>query len=131
MRLLLDTHVALWAVIEPSRLPPTIQDAIADETNSVAISVVTLWEIAIKHRLRRGAPGDMTLSAREAAHEFACASFEFLDVTIGHALAIADLPAIHTDPFDRMLIAQARTEPMRLVTHDATVASYGDWIDRI
>ena len=131
MRFLLDTHVALWAVIEPERLPPTVREAIADEANMVAVSVVTLWEIAIKHRLRRGARGDMTLSAAEAAHEFASASFEFLDVTIDHALAVADLPTIHGDPFDRMLIAQAKSEPMRLVTHDALVASYGDWIERI
>ncbi len=131
MRVLLDTHVALWAISDPQRLPARTRAALIDDANVVVVSVASLWEIAIKHRLRRGAPGDMTVSAAEAALEFEAAGFEFLGVTVQHAVAIADLPPIHSDPFDRMLIAQARSEPLRLVTHDATVAAYGDWIERI
>lgn len=122
MNLLLDTHVALWAVGGNPRLPSAARVLIADPTNTLAVSVVTLWEIAIKHA-RKGAP-EMPVSASEAEIEFRRAGFSFLELKPSHAIAIGNLPAIHADPFDRMLIAQALTEPMRLVTSDKTVAEY-------
>lgn len=131
MRLLLDTHVALWAVVDPSRLPPRTRQALVNEANAVVVSAASLWEIAVKFRLRRGAPGDMPLSAADAALEFEAAGFELLTITPQHALTVADLPPIHADPFDRMLIAQARAEPLHLITRDAAVAAYGDGIERI
>ncbi|HWD68363.1 MAG TPA: type II toxin-antitoxin system VapC family toxin [Caulobacteraceae bacterium] len=125
MRLLLDTHVALWATTEPERLPAAIAEQIADPGNDVLVSVASLWEIAIKHARGRN-PATMPISAADARREFGAAGFTFLDVSASHAIAVESLPSIHGDPFDRLLVAQALTEPLRLVTHDATLAPYSD-----
>jgi PIN domain nuclease of toxin-antitoxin system len=128
---LLDTHIALWAVQDSARLSKRTREALVSEANTVVVSVVSLWEIAIKFQLQRGASGDMAISAAEAAFEFDAAGFEFLTITRQHALAVAVLPPIHADPFDRMLVAQAISEPLRLLTGDAKVAAYGEWIERV
>jgi PIN domain nuclease of toxin-antitoxin system len=131
MRLLLDTHVALWAVRDSPRLSRRARELIADLNNPIHVSVATLWEIAIKFALRKGRPNDMPISALNASTIFRRAGYELLSVTPQHALAVADLPPAHTDPFDRMLIAQARAEPMRLLTSDAAVAAYGEGIELV
>jgi PIN domain nuclease of toxin-antitoxin system len=131
MRLLLDTHVALWSVGDHERLGTGTQRLLQDRESEVFVSVVVLWEIAIKYALPKGRPDDMPLSAEEALFEFQEAGFQMLDVTPAHALAIATLPLLHRDPFDRMLIAQARAEPMRLLTADRAVAAYGPNIELI
>lgn len=125
MRLLLDTHVALWATTEPERLTEAIAEQIEDPGNDVFVSVASLWEIAIKHSRR---PAAMPLSAADARFEFDAAGFAIVDVSASHALAVESLPLIHGDPFDRLLVAQALTEPMRLVTHDAALAAYSDTV---
>src|SRR5689334_15357665 len=125
MRLLLDTHVALWGVADFERLKLQTRRLLEDRENEVFVSVVTLWEIAIKFALPKGRPDDMTVSAEEALSEFLEAGYQVLDVTRAHALAVAALPPLHRDPFDRMLVAQARAEPLRLLTADRTVAAYG------
>lgn len=123
MRLLLDTHVALWALADDRRLGSYARDAIADLGNAVYVSVASVWEIAIKHALGRdGVP----CSAAAAIGYFAQAGYQLLDVRAEHAAAAENLPALHADPFDRMLVAQAMFEPMRLLTHDQTVAAYSD-----
>ena len=128
MNLLLDTHVALWAVTGHKRLSVRARALIVDPVNSISVSVVSLWEIAIKHALGRQSETAIALSAREAAEAFALAGYSILSVSPSHALAVEDLPAHHTDPFDRLLVAQALSEPMRLLTHDAQVARYSDTI---
>ena len=126
MRLLLDTHAAVWAVTEPEKLPERVADLIADGQNEVFVSAVVLWEIAIKAPLgRHDAP---TIGARDAHHEFGLAGFETLPITSEHAIAVLGLPRLHADPFDRMLVAQSITESMRLVTHDAKLAAYSETI---
>jgi len=127
VRLLLDTHVALWATTEAERLPPSIAELIADPGHEVFVSVVSLWEIAIK-RSRGRDPATMPISAAEARLEFAAVDFAILNVEPDHAIAVETLPPIHRDPFDRLLMAQAVTEPMRLVTHDAALAAYSDTV---
>jgi PIN domain nuclease of toxin-antitoxin system len=122
VNLLLDTHVALWAITDSARLSASARQQIMAERTTVWVSVVSLWEIAIKHALGRG---DMPVSAHDAAAYFRDSGFRMLVLQPEHALGVEALPALHTDPFDRMLVAQARVEPMRLLTHDATVASYG------
>ena len=122
MRLLLDTHVALWAIADDSRLSGAARVLIEAPANDVVVSAVSVWEIAIKHALGRG---DMPVSAAQALAYFQQAGFLMLGVSAAHAAAVEALPAIHADPFDRLLIAQAIHEPLRLVTHDATVAKYG------
>jgi PIN domain nuclease of toxin-antitoxin system len=131
MRFLLDTHVAIWAIFDDRRLKPATRRRIIDLDNEIFVSVVTLWEIAIKFARRRGRPNDMPISAAQALTFFADAGYRVLDITAAHALALHALPAIHGDPFDRMLIAQARSEPLRLLTSDATVAAYGDVVELV
>jgi PIN domain nuclease of toxin-antitoxin system len=131
MRLLLDTHVAIWAIFDDQRLKPAVRRRIADLDNEIFVSVVTLWEIAIKFARRRGRPNDMPISAAQALAFFSEAGYRVLDITTAHALAVPALPAIHGDPFDRMLVAQARHEPLRLMTSDAKVAAYGAEIELV
>jgi PIN domain nuclease of toxin-antitoxin system len=128
LNLLLDTHVALWAIADSPKLPKKARELIQSPKSSVWISAVTIWEIAIKYKLGRG---DMPISSQDALRYFRDAGYVFLPVEPEHAVAVEDLPAHHADPFDRLLVAQALTEPMRLITHDATVAQYSDTIIRI
>lgn len=125
MNLLLDTHIALWAIADHPNLTRPARDWIAAPRNTVWVSVVSLWEIAIKHSLGRG---DMPVSAREALDYFQRAGYRILPIEPEHALAVESLAPHHQDPFDRLLVAQALTEPMRLLTHDANVARYSDTI---
>ena len=127
MKLLLDTQIAIWALVEESRLNETAKSLIRDESNEVFVSAASVWEIAIKHALgkRHGAP---PFSAAEALGYFRQAGYSLLSITPEHVTAIERLPLVHADPFDRLLIAQALNEPMRLITADATMASYSDTI---
>lgn len=128
MNLLLDTHVALWAITDSPRLPAMAREWIIAPRNTVWVSTASVWEIAIKHSLGRG---DMPISGKEAVHYFQEAGYRFLAVEPEHAAAVGSLPSHHADPFDRMLVAQAQVEPMRLLTHDAQVARYGETIVRV
>ncbi|MSO76172.1 MAG: type II toxin-antitoxin system VapC family toxin [Alphaproteobacteria bacterium] len=129
MRLLLDTHVALWAITDSRRLGQAAKTLIGDPANRVSVSAVTIWEIAIKHALcRRGA---MPLPAAAALGYFRASGYTLLAIQPAHALALEHLADLHADPFDRMLIAQALTEPLRLVTHDPLVARYSETIIRV
>ena len=125
MRLLLDTHVALWAITDDRRLPARARQLILTARNEVWVSAASIWEIAIKHALARR---DMPVSGHQAAAWFQEAGYQCLAISAAHAAAVEELPAIHRDPFDRLLVAQALTEPLRLLTHDRTVASYSDTI---
>jgi PIN domain nuclease of toxin-antitoxin system len=126
LRLLLDTHVAIWAVAAPERLPESVRDLLTASDNLPFVSAASLWEIAVKHALNRGVAGDMPLSALAARAAFEDAGFYWLSVTVAHAAAVEKLPRLHGDPFDRLLLAQATEEPMRLVTHDRALAAYGE-----
>ena len=131
MRLLLDTHVALWAISGDSRLPQKAYALIAAPENEVTVSAASVWEISIKHGLARGQRNAMPVSGADALAYFREAGFTLLDVTPAHAAAVEDLPPLHADPFDRMLVAQALSEPLRLVTRDSQVAAYSDTIIEI
>lgn len=125
MNLLLDTHVALWAITDSPRLSRKARELLLHPRNIPWVSTANLWEIAIKHR--RG-PDHMPLSAEAALDYFRQAGYGILPIEPEHAVAVEELPLHHQDPFDRILIAQALTEPMRLLTHDDIVASYSDTI---
>jgi PIN domain nuclease of toxin-antitoxin system len=131
MRLLLDTHVALWAIADDARLSARARSLISADDAALFVSVVSLWEIAIKFARRRGRPNDMVISAAEAARNLMAGGCEILPVTPAHALAMENLPPLHRDPFDRMLIAQAQAEPLRLITADAQMSAYGDAVERV
>ena len=128
MRLLLDTHIALWAVADDPRLPAGAAGLIADPDNEVLVSVASLWEIAIKHALARGGPNDMPISAQEALGYFRDAGYAMLDILPAHVIAFEQLTRLHADPFDRLLVGQALTVPLRLITHDARLARYSDTV---
>lgn len=122
MRILLDTQIALWALTGSPRLGALAQGLIEDPANEIYVSTASVWEIAIKHALGRG---DMPISGQRAAELFTEASYRELPVAWRHAATVDTLPAIHNDPFDRILVAQALAEPMRLLSRDATLAGYG------
>lgn len=128
MNLLLDTHVALWAIADSPRLATEARHIIESPKTCVWISAASVWEISIKHGLGRG---DMPLSGQQAFRYFRESGYRFLPIEPEHAASVEGLPAHHADPFDRILIAQALFEPMRLMTHDATVAHYSDTFIRI
>jgi PIN domain nuclease of toxin-antitoxin system len=128
VRILLDTHIALWAVADDARLPAKARQLIGDADNVVIVSAVSIWEIAIKHALPRGTRNDIPISGTEALKYFAAAGFQILAVAAEHAAAVDFLPDPHADPFDRLIVAQAITEPLRLLTHDKRVAEYSDSI---
>jgi PIN domain nuclease of toxin-antitoxin system len=123
VRLLLDTHIALWAITGDQKLNRSAQALIDDIANGVFVSAVSLFEIAIK-RLRR--PGSLAVGAGEALRLFEEAGYSMLPVSASHAAAVEALPLLHADPFDRLLAAQALTEPLRLITHDRKLASYSE-----
>ena len=125
VRLLLDTHIALWAITDSPRLSQTARDHILGPQNTIFVSAASVWEIAIKHGLGRG---DMPVSGARAAELFLAAGYLLLPISAEHVTAIETLPRLHSDPFDRLLVAQALTEPLRLLTHDQTVASYSNGI---
>lgn len=125
MRLLLDTHLVLWAVAMSTRLPAKARELLEDASNEIYCSAASLWEIAIKSALRR-ADFDVDLRLlRAALPEMAILE---LPVDGRHIEQLATLPPIHKDPFDRLLIAQALAEPLVLLTSDATVARYGEGV---
>ena len=123
MNLLLDTHVALWAITDNPNLPKTARDLIIAPKTTVWVSSASIWEISIKHGLGRG---DMPVSGKDALRYFTESGYRCLSIEPEHAAAVEDLPAYHNDPFDRLIVAQAIFEPMRLVTHDAVLAHYSD-----
>lgn len=126
MRLLLDTHIAIWLAFESRQLPAEARRLIESADNQCWFSVVSIWEIAIKHRLQRGGRPAIPISGSQAAAAFPVIGLQALNVTTAHAEAVDSLPHHHGDPFDRLLVAQALAEPLRLVTVDNALAAYGE-----
>ena len=125
MNLLLDTHVALWAIADSPKLPQRARDLIQAPKTTVWVSAASIWEIVIMCGMGRG---DMPVSGQDAVRYFQESGYRFLPIDVEHALAVESLPAHHQDPFDRILVAQALVEPMRLMTHEPLVARYSDTI---
>ena len=128
MRILLDTNVLIRALIDPGLLGAITRTALEDPDNEVMFSAASIWEIAIKSALGRAdfqVPPERIL---EAARD---SGFEELPVRSSAALLVATLPPIHRDPFDRLLVAQAISEPARLVTTDAGLAPYCELVMKV
>ena len=121
MRLLLDTHVLLWAVAASSRLPKATRALIQDEENEVFYSAASVWEVAIKAGLGRR---DFRIDVEQFHASLPQAGFSELPIRAVHAAAVCKLPDLHRDPFDRMLVAQALVEPLVLVTNDEVLTKY-------
>ena len=122
MRLLLDTHVLIWALLDPDRLDARVAAMLADPDNEVVASAVSAWEIALKQSLGKlelpGPAETWLLAAVEAV------GVHWLDVTPEHAVRVRSLPWHHRDPFDRLLVSQAM-DGWRLVTRDTQLSAYG------
>ena len=119
MRLLIDTHVLLWADERPRRIAPKLHAAMRDETNEIVVSAATVWEIAIKRAIGKLRFDRPIISAVLAL------GFEILPVAGAHAEHAGALPLHHNDPFDRLIIAQAFLERMVLGTQDLKMRPYG------
>ena len=125
MRALLDTHILLWAIGGSRRLPRQVRQAILDPANEILFSAASIWEIAIKSQVRRG---DFAADPAEIATAAIDSGFDELPVRAQHGALTARLAMHHRDPFDRLLIAQAMTEPARLITVDARLRRYSDLV---
>lgn len=130
MSLLLDTHVALWAVVGDPRLSAAARRRLHANRGKVWVSAASIWEIAIKRALARGSD-PMPFSGAEAIDHFHDAGFRLLDIRPEHAAAVEALPNLHADPFDRLLIAQARSEPLTLLTGDERITAYGHGVTQV
>jgi PIN domain nuclease of toxin-antitoxin system len=128
MRILLDTHVLIWAMGATTRLSPETLDSLGDPANEVLFSAASVWEIAIKFALGRA---DFTLSPQRIMDEALAVGFVELPVRSTAAVRVATLPLLHRDPFDRLLIAQAMAEPAILYTADAQLTTYSELVRRI
>ncbi|GID26700.1 type II toxin-antitoxin system VapC family toxin [Paractinoplanes brasiliensis] len=116
MSLLLDTHIVLWWLTDDPTLAADLKDRL-DHEPDVYVSAATIWEVAIKQALGKLKPDDLAERIRDSG-------FRHLDITAAHSIAAGRLPLLHRDPFDRMLIAQAKSEGLTLVTRDPEIAKY-------
>jgi PIN domain nuclease of toxin-antitoxin system len=121
VRLLLDTHLLLWAAASSKRLPREARELVEDAGNDVYYSAASIWEIAIKSSLRRK---DFRVDLAELLAILPDMGLIELPVRAAHAAGVTGLPPIHRDPFDRLLIAQSLAEPLTLLTNDAIFERY-------
>lgn len=122
MRILLDTHLLLWSLSRPSKLSAAVRRKI--DAAEVYASAASIWEISIKSTL-----GKLDANPREVLDGIEPAGFSLLAVSGEHAAKVAELPLLHKDPFDRILVAQASVEPMILLTNDGALQGYGSFVD--
>ena len=121
MKLLLDTHLLLWAAGQPDRLSATARKLLSEPRNELLFSAASLWEVAIKSTLGRE---DFRVEPRLLRRGLLDNGYAELPVTSQHAVSIDGLPPLHKDPFDRLLVAQALCEGITLLTSDAQLARY-------
>ena len=125
MKVLLDSHVLLWMIFDPERLPLSVMGVLRDESNELHVSIVSIWELAVKVGI-----GKLTLpnaSTRYLVQQLPLIGAQLLTVTEAHIFALEALPSLqqHKDPWDRMLVAQAIEEGMTLLTSDKKMSAYG------
>lgn len=128
MNLLLDTHLLLWAASEPKRLSAKARALLLDPANHLVFSSASLWEISIKNGLERA---DFNVDPRRLWRMLLVNGYRELSIISEHTVAVNDLPPLHKDPFDRMLVAQARVEGLTLLTADKAVAKYGEGVRKV
>lgn len=121
MKLLLDTHLLLWSAAQPDQLSPAARLLIDDPRNELMFSAASLWEVTIKNGLGRS---DFRIDPRVLRRGLLDNGYSELQITSEHAVAVEGLPVIHKNPLDRMLVAQAMTEGITLITSDSIVAKY-------
>lgn len=126
MRLLLDTHIILWAITDSDKLPDVARKLIIDESNEVFFSLASIWEVEIKHGL-----GKLPISGKEIYTDCLGSGFTPCKIEMDHIAALTSLTRNegaprHNDPFDRMLIVQAKVDNMKLLTHDSLIPDYNE-----
>lgn len=129
MKLLLDTHVFIWLDTAPEKISPAALVACLDAGNTLYLSVASVWEMLIKQRLGKlnlDIPLEEMLKVQQDVNQL-----QVLPIDLEHVLAVQDLPLHHNDPFDRLLIAQAKVENARLVTADSQFARYAEQVDML
>ena len=131
MSFLIDTHIAVWIVDDSPMLSRQARVALQGARSDYFVSAASIWEIAIKYMLRRGTNRDMRISGFEAIAKFEASGFEILAISALHAAEAGALPLQHVDPFDRLMVAQAQLEGMRLLTHDSKLLAYGDFVELV
>ncbi len=122
MNLLLDTHLLLWAAGQPEKLSAQARELLQEPANQLVFSSASIWEITIKNRLGHS---DFSVDPRRLWRMLLANGYRELPVRGEHAVAVDDLPFLHKDPFDRILVAQARVESLLLLTADRVLAEYG------
>jgi PIN domain nuclease of toxin-antitoxin system len=125
LKLLLDTHVLLWAAGQPAKLTESARELLSNSENSLFFSAASIWEIVIKLGLGRD---DFKVDPYRLRKMLILHGYTELPITADHALKVNSLPLLHKDPFDRMLIAQARSEAMVLLTRDTNITQYQEAI---
>ncbi|MHB8626012.1 MAG: type II toxin-antitoxin system VapC family toxin [Aggregatilineales bacterium] len=123
MKYLLDTHIFIWLDSEPTKLSAKVADLCSNKKNQLFLSIASVWEMQIKIQL-----GKLTLPAslkKTIIEQQTTNAIQLLPIELKHVLNLSSLPNHHKDPFDRMLIAQARAERVRLVSNDPAIAKYG------
>jgi len=128
MKYLLDTHIILWAGFNVKRLSRKAKSILENPENALYFSPISLWEISIKHEKHPEQMGITSKRVREIAIKM---GFIELPVRSRHGVDIAKLPDIHNDPFDRMLITQARSDGLYLISHDDKVIAYGEPVVKV
>ena len=120
MRLLLDTHILIWWMSDDRKLARAAREIIANPDNEALVSAASVWEVAIKAAL-----GRIDIEMDDFEDEIVRSGFRPLPIGLRHAVTVGRLPAVHRDPFDRMLVAQASVEELRVVSHDRVFERYG------
>ena len=128
MKLLLDTHLLLWAALDPYKLSASALTLLEADDSELFFSAASLWEIAIKSALERA---NFQVDPRVLRRGLLDNGYTELPITSEHAVAVSSLPSLHKDPFDRLLVAQATVEGITLLTSDALVARYPGPIRRV
>ncbi len=128
MKFLLDTHIALWAISDSKRLSEDVRVLLQDKENMVCFSIASVWEVAIKRKIR---PAQMPMDEEVFVSLCEETGFERLDIRLAHIFALKGLTRPetaprHNDPFDRLLLAQAKSEGFQFVTHDSLITGYNE-----
>ena len=126
MKYLLDTHIVLWGLTNDARLSEHVLHLMQSPIDRVFVSMASVWEVAIKHKKY---PNDMPLDSGTMARLLKQSNVLLLPIKLEHIVATETLPDMHKDPFDRLLIAQAVSEPMRFLTHDEKLVPYSELIE--
>jgi len=128
VKYLVDTHLLIWSVANSGKMPETARAILEDVANECVFSAASIWEIALKHIKH---PNDIPFDAEDARRLFLDAGYLELPVSARHSSFVEQIPRIHLDPFDRMLVAQAQLEGMQLLTHDHLLPPYGPFVVQV